>query len=133
VLVRFAYLAATHTFAALRLLSRTDREKDVEILALRHQVTILQRQLGDQRLRLRPEDRALLSALLVAPRAALRRLRLLVSPDTVLRWHRDLMKRRHVRASRRRGPGRPRTVASIRRLVLRLAGENPSWGYRRSR
>jgi transposase len=132
VLVRFAYLAATHAFAALRLLSRTDREKDVEILALRHQLTILQRQLGDQRPRLRPEDRALLAALLVPmARATLRRLRLVVSPDTVLRWHRDLVKRRHVRASRRRGPGRPRTVASIRRLVLRLAGENPSWGYRR--
>src|SRR3954465_3571588 len=56
---------------------------------------------------------------------------LLVSPDTVLRWHRDLAKHRHARASMSRGPGRPRTVASIRRLVLRLAAENPSWGYRR--
>jgi transposase len=55
----------------------------------------------------------------------------LVSPDTVLRWHRDLIKHRHVRASMKRRPGRPRTVASIRRLVLRLAGENPGWGYRR--
>jgi transposase len=64
-------------------------------------------------------------------RAALRRFRLLVSPDTVLRWHRDLMKGRHARASVNRAPGRPRTVASIRRLVLRLAAENLSWGYRR--
>src|SRR6185312_489687 len=70
---------------------------------------------------------------LLAPldRATLRRLRLLVSPDTVLRWHRDLVKRRHARASRRRKPGRPRTVASVRRLVLRMAAENSSWGYRR--
>lgn len=56
---------------------------------------------------------------------------LLVSPDTVLRWPRDLVKRRHSRASMNRRPGRPRTIASIRRLVLRLARQNPSWGYRR--
>ena len=74
----------------------------------------------------------MLAALLVPlSRATLRQLRLLVSPDTVLRWHRDLVRSRHARASKHRGPGRPRTVASIRRLVLRLATENPSWGYRR--
>jgi transposase len=132
VLVRFAYLAVSHAFAALWLLRMTDREKDVEILALRHQLAVLRRQLGDQRPRPRPEDRALLAALLVPlARGRLRRLRLLVSPDTVLRWHRDLMRRRHTRASVNQAPGRPRTVASIRRLVLRLAKENPSWGYRR--
>jgi transposase len=132
VLLRFAYLAVSHAFAALRLSRMTDREKDVEILALRHQLTVLHRQLGNRRPRLRPEDRAVLAALLVPlSRATLRRLRLLVSPDTVLRWHRDLVKRRHARASMNRGPGRPRTLASIRRLVLRLATENPSWGYRR--
>ena len=64
-LVRFAYLAVTHAFAALRLLRMTDREKDVEILALRHQLTVLHRQLGNRRPRLWPEDRALLAALLV--------------------------------------------------------------------
>ncbi|MBP2473155.1 hypothetical protein JOF53_002027 [Crossiella equi] len=89
-LVRFTYLAVAHAFAALRLLRMTDHEKDIEILALRHQLTILQRQLGNQRPRLRPEDRALLAALLMPlARATLRRLRLLVSPDTVLRRHRD--------------------------------------------
>jgi transposase InsO family protein len=61
----------------------------------------------------------------------LRRLRLLVRPDTVLRWHRDLIARRHAARSRPKRPGRPRTVYSIRALVLRLARENPSWGYRR--
>jgi transposase len=134
VLVRFVYLAVVHVFAALRLLSMTDREKDVEILALRHQLTILQRQLGDHRPRLRPEDRMFLSMLLVPlSRAVLRRLRLMVSPDTVLRWHRDLLKHRDARVSANQGPGRPRprTLASIRRLVLRLAAENPAWGYRR--
>ncbi|MFD4636510.1 helix-turn-helix domain-containing protein [Lentzea sp. NPDC058436] len=110
----------------------TESEKDVEILALRHQLAVQRRQLGGQRPRLWPEDRALFAALLVPfARATLRRLRLLVSPDTVLRWHRDLMKRRHACMSVNRRPGRPRTVASIRRLVLRLAAENPSWGYRR--
>jgi uncharacterized protein (DUF849 family) len=93
VLVRFTYLAVSHAFAALWLLRMSDREKDVEILALRHQLEVLRRQLGDQRPRLRPEDRALLAAFLESlTRAALRRFRLLVSPDTVLRWHRDLTK-----------------------------------------
>ena len=59
------------------------------------------------------------------------RFRLLVRPDTVLRWHRDLLARRHAARSRPGRPGRPRTVRSIRLLVLRLARENPSWGYRR--
>jgi len=84
---RFAYLAIAHAFAVLRLLLMSDREKDVEILVLRHQLTVLQRQLGDRRPRLRPEDRAFLAALLVRlSRSTVRRLRLLVSPDTVLRW-----------------------------------------------
>ncbi len=77
-------------------------------------------------------DRAFLAALLHRlPGEALRRVRLLVRPDTVLRWHRDLVARRHAAASRPKRPGRPRTVHSIRTLVLRLARENPGWGYRR--
>ena len=63
-LVRFAYLDVTHAFAALRLVRMTDREKDIEILASRHQLTVVHRQLGDQYPRLRPENRALLAALL---------------------------------------------------------------------
>ncbi|WP_042390277.1 integrase core domain-containing protein, partial [Streptacidiphilus melanogenes] len=131
-LLRFAYLAVSRAFVALRLLPMSDREKDVEILALRHQLTVQQRQLGDDRPRFRPEDRAFLAALLSGlPRQTLRRIRLLVSPDTVLRWHRDLIRHRHARASARRRPGRPRTIVSIRRLVMRLTREIPSWGYRR--
>jgi putative transposase len=77
-------------------------------------------------------DRALLAALLhPLPRQTLRRLQLLVRPDTVLRRHRDLMKRRHAHISQRKRPGRPPTVRSIRNLVLRLTGENPTWSYRR--
>ena len=54
-----------------------------------------------------------------------------MQPDTVLLWHRDLLARRHAARSRPRHPGRPRTIRSVRLLVLRLARENPSWGYRR--
>jgi len=61
----------------------------------------------------------------------LRELRLLVRPDTVLRWHRNLIARRHAAISRPKRRGRRRTVRSIRALVLRLVQENPSWGYRR--
>ncbi|MFI9275974.1 integrase core domain-containing protein [Kitasatospora sp. NPDC052896] len=131
-LLRLAYLAVSNVFAVLRLLSLSDRDKEVESLALRHQIAVLRRQLGSARVRFAPEDRAFLAALLMRlPRGVLRRLRLVVRPDTVLRWHRDLMRQRHAAASGRRRVGRPRTCASIRRLVLRLARENPSWGYRR--
>jgi hypothetical protein len=102
------------------------------ILALRHQIAVLERHLGKVRPRFCPGDRAFLAALLHRlPRDVLGRLRLLVRPETVLRWHRDLLARRHAASSRRRRPGRPRTVRSIRLLVLRLARENPCWGYRR--
>jgi putative transposase len=132
VLLRLAYLTVTNAFAALRLLPVGDRDKDVEILALRRQITVLKRQLGADRVKFAPEDRAFLAALLTPlPGSMLRRLRLLVRPDTVLRWHRDLMNRRHAPACRPKRPGRPPTVRSIRALVLRLVSENSSWGYRR--
>jgi putative transposase len=132
VLLRLAYLGLTNTFAMIGLIPVTNRAKDIEILALRHQIGVLQRQLGDTRVRFSPADRALHVALAHRlPRQILHRLRLLVRPDTILRWHRDLLGRRHARMSRPKRPGRPRTVRSIRVLVLRLAKENPSWGYRR--
>src|SRR5438046_360891 len=130
-LLRLAYLGITNAFALLRLLPHTDRDKDAEILALRHQLAILQRQLDGKRIRFEPADRALLAALLhPLPRPSLHRLRLLVRPDTIVRWHRNLLARHHAAASRPRRRGRSRTVRSIRALVLRLAAENPSWGYR---
>jgi putative transposase len=74
-------------------------------------------------------DRALLAALLHRlPRHVLKRMHLAVRPDTVLRWHRDMVARRHARRSRPQRPGRPRTVRSVRVLVLRLVRENPGWG-----
>lgn len=131
-LLRLAYLGVTNAFAILRLLRMSDQDKDVEILALRHQITVLQRQLGKQKVRFHASDRTFLAALLHRlPLDMLRRLRLLVRPDTVLRWHRDLLARRHGARSRPKRPGRPRTVHSTRALMLRLARENPSWGYRR--
>jgi hypothetical protein len=91
------------------------------------QINVLQRQLGAGRPRFEPADRALLAAQLAPlPRQTLRRLRLIVQPDTVLRWHRNLIKRRHAERSRPKRPGRPRTVASLHRLVLRLAHKNPA-------
>jgi putative transposase len=100
----------------------SDRDKDTEILVLRHQIAVLQRQLGTQKPRFRPSDRALLAALMHRlPMEVLRRLRLLVRPDTVLRWHRDLIACRHAVASRPKRPGRPRTLRSIRVLARRAA------------
>jgi putative transposase len=100
-------------------------------LILRHQLAVLQR--GQPR---RPilnwADRALIAALLgVIPKARRHGIRLLVSPDTIARWHRDLVRRRWIAQSRRGRTGRPATRRNVRALVLRLARENPEWGYRR--
>ncbi len=131
-LMRLAYLGVTNVFALLRLLPVSSRDKDAEILALRHQLLVLQRQLGPDRVRFTPADRALLAALLHRlPRDLLRRLHLVVRPDTVLRWHRDMLARRPARRPPPRPPCRPRTGRSVRALVLRLVRENPGWGYRR--
>jgi hypothetical protein len=98
VLLRLVYLSVANAFALLRLLTVSDRDKEVEILVLRHQIAVLQRQLGTTRPRFCRADRAFLAALLHRlPRGVLGRLRLLVRPET----------------------------------VLRLAWENPCWGYRR--
>jgi transposase len=132
VLFRLAYLGVSNALALLRLLPMSDRDKDAEILVLRHQITVLEQQLHGERVRFTAADRSLLAALLHRlPCQVLHRLRLLVRPDTVLRWHRDLIRRRHAVISRSKRTGRPPTVRSIRALVLRLARENSSWGYRR--
>ncbi|HWS39157.1 MAG TPA: integrase core domain-containing protein [Actinoplanes sp.] len=118
----------TNALALLRLMPMSDRDKDAEIPALRHQILVLERQLGGERIRFTRIDRAWLAALPhPLPRTVLHHLRLLVRPETVLRWHRDLVARR----SRPCRAGRPRTLRSIRVLVLRLALENSGWGYRR--
>ena len=115
-------------FGWLALLARSDRAKDAEILILRHQVAVLQRQVKAPRLSW--ADRAVLAVLArMLPHGYLRDLRLIISPRTLLRWHADLV-RRHW-SYPRRGPGRPRTAPSVRALVLEMARDNPGWGYRR--
>jgi putative transposase len=87
----------------LRLLPMGDRGKDVEILALRHQIVVLQRQLGTGKVRFDPDDRAFLAAPLHRfPRDVLRRVRLPVRPETVIRWHRNLIAHRHAMLPPRR-------------------------------
>ena len=105
--------------------------KTAEILILRHQLAVLQRR-QPRRPNLNWADRALLATLLgVIPKARRHGLRLLVTPDTILRWHRDIVRRRWAARSMRGRTGRPATRRNIRALVLRLARENPGWGYRR--
>jgi putative transposase len=104
-------LAVLRVFGWLALLARSDRAKDARILILRHQVAVLQRQVKTPKLSW--ADRAVLAALArLLPRSQLRQLRLINSPRTLLRWHPDLV-RRHW-ACPRRGPGRPRTAATVR-------------------
>lgn len=109
-----------------RLAVRTGRSKDLEIIVLGHQLSVLRRPVNCPGLE--DDDRSLLGAIGSAiPRA--RRHGWLVTPDTLLRWHRRRIARHWTQP--RRGPGRPPTAASIRRLVLAIAGDNPTWGYRR--
>jgi putative transposase len=125
VTLRFAYLAALRVLGWLALIARSDRAKDAEILVLRHQVAVLQRQVRAPRLSW--ADRAILSVL--APLLSgdhVRQLPWIVSSRTLLRWHADLVRRRW--AYPRRTPGRPRTSQAVRALVREMARDNPAWG-----
>ena len=129
--LRFVFLLITRVAAWLRLSRREEAWKTAEILILRHQLAVLQRR-QLPRPKLNWADRALLAALLcVIPKARRHGLRLLVTPDTIMRWHRDIIRRRWVARSKRAKTGRPATRRNIRALVRRLARENPEWGYRR--
>jgi len=122
----FLYLMARWLVGMLLGRFHSEHAKDVELAVLRHQLKVLRRQI--KRPEFQPADRALLAAL----SRALPRRRwsiFLVTPDTILRWHRRLVTRKWTQP-RRRG-GRPALAEQVVALILRLARENPRWGYRR--
>jgi transposase InsO family protein len=127
VALRLLYLIFWQLIVWLGLLARSSRSKNAEILVLRHEVAVLRRQVS--RPRLSWADRAVFAALTRLLCQAVR-LHRIIAPATVLRWHRDLVTRRWTQPRQRRTGGRS-TASELRQLVLRLASENPTWGYRR--
>ena len=122
-LPKLAYFTLCRSIQLLALLGRSGAAKDLEILVLRHQLTVLRRQLP--RPRLEPADRALLAALSrVLPRT--RWSCFFVKPETLLRWHRRLVA--GAWTDPRRGPGRPPMDHDVQQLIIRLATENPRSG-----
>jgi len=127
-------LAAVNTclrlFLDLVLVRLPRAERDAELLLLRHELSVLRRSAKKPRMRM--WDRMILSALAKRlPRSKWNAL--IVRPETVLGWHRALVRRKWAAYGRRGRPGRPRMPAECRQLILRLATENPKWGYLRIR
>ena len=129
--LRLVYLTVGRMFGWLRLSRRSESWKSAEILLLRHQLVVLQRQVGS-RPKITWADRAFIALVLnVIGKRHRGGLRLIVTPQTVLRWHHDIVRRRWAAKSRHKHPGRPRAHRNITASVLRIAKENPAWGYRR--
>ena len=115
--------------ARLRWLFATGDQRDAEILALRHQLIVLQRQIA--RAQFTETDRTILAMPAgVFDRRRLAHVFLIVKPATVIRWHRRLVTQHWTQPPTVK-LGRPPVEPEIRKLVIRLAGENPDWGYRR--
>jgi putative transposase len=128
VLSKLAYLTLCRSIQLLATLARGDDAKDLEILVLRHQLGVLRRQIP--RPRLEPTDWALLAAISrVLPRA--RWSCFFVTPETLLRWHRRLVAGAWTYPPI--GQGRPQLDQAVQQLIIRLATENPRWGYQRIR
>jgi transposase len=128
VLLKIVYLLVRRILGLAALVSRTDLAKDAELLVLRHENAVLRRHAG--RVRYEPADRVWFAALAgLIPRSRWTEV-FAVTPATLLAWHRRLATRKYD-TSKRRKPGRPPTIRSIARLAVRLASENPLWGYRR--
>jgi len=126
----FIFLLTTRLAAWLRLARHEETWKTAEILILRHQLAVLQRR-QPRRPSLDWADRALIATLFAVIPKGRQGLRLLVTRDTILRWQRDIVHRRWAARSMRGKTARPAIRRNIRALVLRLARENSSWGYRR--
>jgi putative transposase len=122
----FLYLAFVRVVQLVRLMCRAQDDLAIEVVMLRHEVAVLRRQVA--RPALRPADRAVLAGLSRLLSRA-RRGRFFVQPATLLAWHRDFVRRRWSYPQRR--SGRPPVATSTATLVVRLARENPTWGYRR--
>jgi len=121
----FLYLAFVRGLELLRLQRSDAADLAIEVIVLRHEIAVLRRQVT--RPALRPADRALLAGL-SRLLSRTKRNRFFVQPETLLRWHRDLVRRRWTYPHL---PGRPPIPVGTVRLVVRLARENPTWGYRR--
>ena len=129
---KLIFLIVSRAVSLLGLSRREAWWKDAEILMLRHQLAVAGRERPGARARLTWPDRALLALLAgTLPIDRLAAMRLIVTPGTILRWHRDIVRRRWSRRSRQGRSGRPATHRKVRSVVLRLAQENESWGYRR--
>jgi putative transposase len=128
VIFSVVYLLTRRMLGCLSLLARREASKDAEFLVLRHENAVLRRQTG--RVRYQPADRLWLAALSrLIPRHRWGAV-FAVTPATLLAWHRRLVTRKWDYPSRRH-PGRPPTAAAIRKLVIRFATDNPTWGHRR--
>src|SRR6266487_3614128 len=126
-LLKIVYLLMRSVVGLAVLVFRGDRAKDAELLVLRHENAVLRRHAS--RVRYEPADRAWLAALArLIPRSRWAGV-FLVTPATLLAWQRKLAAKKYD-TSKRRQPGRPPTVPSVGRLVVRLAKENPLWGHR---